>query len=73
MLKTCYYHFLQDLIPTYADIPQGNIVGETKLGLEAGQNFLFDLLHCITVEDDDLQRLTHLPVSAHSKQHFELL
>lgn len=52
---------------------EGGAVGETKLGLEAGQDFHFDLLYRVTAESADLQRLADLSVTAHRKQHLQLL
>lgn len=33
------------LLLTDRNVPEGGVVGETKLGLEGGQNFLFDLFY----------------------------
>lgn len=55
------------------DVFEGHVVGETKLGPEGGQNFLLDLIHRVTGQTVDLQRLADLAANAHSKQHFQLL
>lgn len=61
------------LLRTDADVPQGGVVRKTELGLESGQDFLFDLLHGVTAESVDLQRLADFSVTAHCKQHLQLL
>lgn len=48
-------------------------VGEAKLGLEGGEDLLLDLLHRVAAEGADLQGLAHLSVTAHRKQHLQLL
>lgn len=58
---------------TDTELPEGVAVRETKLGLEAWQDFLFDLLYCVTVESAHLQGLTDFSITAHCKQHLQLL
>lgn len=58
---------------TDTELSEGGPVGETKLGLEGGQDFHFDLLYCVTAESADLQGLADLSVTAHCKQHLQLL
>lgn len=45
---------LKALSLTDANIPDGSVVGETKLGFERRQDFLLDLLHSVTAEGTDL-------------------
>lgn len=61
------------LLLTNTDLPEVDDIGETKLGLEGGQDFHFDLLDCVTAEGTDLQRLADLSVTAHCEQHLQLL
>lgn len=61
------------LFLTQTEIPEGGAVGETKLGLKGGEDLLLDLLHRVTAEGLDLQRLAHLSVISHCKQHLQLL
>lgn len=61
------------LFLTQTEIPEGGAVGEPKLGLKGGEDLLLDLLHRVTAEGLDLQRLAHLSIVAHCKQHLQLL
>lgn len=61
------------LLLTDTNVPDGSVEGETKLGLEGGQDLLLDLLHCVTAQAADLQRLADLPITAHCKQDLQLL
>lgn len=55
------------------DVPEGGVVGEPKLGFEGVEDLLFDLLHRVTAESANLQRLAELSVPPHCEQHLQPL
>ena len=48
-------------------------VAEAELAVEGEQDLLLHLLHRVTVQNADVQRLAHLALRSHRKQHAQLL